>query len=81
MCLAIPGKVEAIDKKKAVVDFGGIKRQVDLSFLLDTEVGDWLLVHVGFAIQKIDEESARETFRLLADSRKDELEVELKQPS
>ena len=81
MCLAIPGKVESIDAKKAVVNFGGIRRQVDLSFLLDTEVGDWLLVHVGFAIQKIDEESARETFRLLADSRKDELEAELQQAS
>ena len=81
MCLAIPGKVESIDVKKAVVNFGGIRRQVDLSFLLDAEVGDWLLVHVGFAIQKIDEESARETFRLLADSRKDELEAELQQAS
>ena len=81
MCLAIPGKVESIEEKKAIVNFGGIRRQVDLSFLLDTEVDDWLLVHVGFAIQKIDEESARETFRLLADSRKDELEAELQQTS
>lgn len=79
MCLAIPGKVEAVEKKKATVDFGGIKRQVDLSFLTDTEVGEWVLVHVGFAIQKIDEESARETYRLLADSHQAEMDAELKQ--
>lgn len=81
MCLAIPGKVEAVDKKKATVNFGGIKRQVDLSFLEDTAVGDWLLVHVGFAIQKVDEESARTTYRLLADSRRAELDAELNQLS
>jgi hydrogenase expression/formation protein HypC len=80
MCLAIPGKVIAIEGKKSTVDFGGIKRKVDLSFLEETKVNDWVLVHVGFAIQEIDEEIARETFRLLAVSRKQELDNELKQP-
>ncbi len=79
MCLAIPGQVESVVEKKATVNFGGVKRQVDLSFLLDTQVADWVLVHVGFAIQKVDEESARETYRLLADSRQEELEAELRQ--
>lgn len=80
MCLAIPGKVIAIEGTKSTVDFGGITRKVDLSFLKETKVNDWVLVHVGFAIQEIDEEIARETFRLLAESRKHELDTELKQP-
>ncbi|MFZ1720674.1 MAG: HypC/HybG/HupF family hydrogenase formation chaperone [Candidatus Moraniibacteriota bacterium] len=81
MCLAIPGKIEVLDGRKARVDFDGVKRQVDVSFLDDAEVGDWVLVHVGFAIQTIDEEAAREAYRLLADSRKEEMERELKQLS
>lgn len=80
MCLAIPGKVTAVEGKKATVDFGGISRKVDLSFLEETKANDWVLVHVGFAIQEIDEDIARETFRLLAESRKHELDAELKQP-
>ena len=78
MCLAIPGKIEVVNGKKATVDFNGIKRQVDLSFLSDAKVNDWVLVHVGFVIQKIDEALARESYRLLSDSRKEELESELK---
>jgi len=80
MCLAIPGKVIEVEGKKSTVDFGGIKRKVDLSFLEDTQVNDWVLVHVGFAIQEIDEDIARETFRLLAETRKHALHTELKQP-
>lgn len=70
MCLAIPGKVTEVKEKKASVDFGGVRRSVDLAFLPDTEIGDWVLVHVGFAIQKVDEAAARETYRLLSEVRK-----------
>jgi hydrogenase expression/formation protein HypC len=79
MCLAIPGKIESIDGRTALVDFSGIKRRADLSFLPDAAVADWVLVHVGFAIQKVREDVARETYRLLDDSRKEELENEIRQ--
>ena len=78
MCLAIPGKIEEVDGKKAMVNFGGVKRRVDLSFLEDAAKNDWVLVHVGFALQKIDEASAREAYHLLADARPDDLDAELK---
>jgi len=77
MCLAIPGKIKKIEGKKATVDFDGIRRTVDLSFLQDAHQEDWVLVHVGFAIQKVEEETARETYRLLAEVNKKELEEEL----
>lgn len=79
MCLAIPGEVKSIEGKKAVVDFGGVSRKVDLSFLDDTVVGDWVLVHVGFAIQRVEEDIARESYHLLATTRGEELEAELRQ--
>ncbi|PIN91550.1 HypC/HybG/HupF family hydrogenase formation chaperone [Candidatus Pacearchaeota archaeon CG10_big_fil_rev_8_21_14_0_10_32_14] len=67
MCLAIPGKIIEIKEKKAIVDFGGIKREADISFVEDLHINDFVLVHVGFAIQKVEEEVARETYRLLAE--------------
>ena len=67
MCLAIPGKIESIEGTKAKADFGGVQREVDISLLSDAKVGEFILVHVGFAIQRIDEKTARETYRLLED--------------
>ncbi len=78
MCLAIPGKIEVVEGKKAMVNFGGVKRRVDLSFLEEAARDDWVLVHVGFALQKIDEASAREAYHLLADTRPADLDAELK---
>jgi len=78
MCLAIPGKIETVEGQKALVNFGGVKRRVDLSFLEDAARDDWVLVHVGFALQKIDEASAREAYHLLADTRPADLDAELK---
>lgn len=78
MCLALPGKIEAVEGKKAMVNFSGIKRRVDLSFLEDAAPDEWVLVHVGFALQKIDESSAREAYRLLADTRPADVDAELK---
>ncbi len=77
MCLALPGKIVSIEDKKAVVNFGGVKRQVDLSFLADARIGEWVLVHVGFAIQKVDEKSAYETYHLLAKMDKEALDREI----
>lgn len=78
MCLAIPGRITEIkNNKKATVDFGGVKRSVDTTFLEDPKEGDYVLVHVGCAIQKVEEEAARETYRLLYEIRKEDLEQEL----
>ena len=65
MCLAIPGKIESIEGKRARVDIAGTVREADLSLLPDAAVGDWVIVHAGFAIEKYDEEEAQETLKLL----------------
>lgn len=68
MCLGVPGKVEAIwdidGTRMATVDFGGIRKEVCLAYLPEVEVGDYTVVHVGFAITQLDEDSALETLRL-----------------
>ncbi len=64
MCLAIPGKITEINNNLACVDFGdGTKREVDVS-LVDARVGQYILVHAGFAIEILDEDAAKETLRL-----------------
>jgi hydrogenase expression/formation protein HypC len=71
MCLAVPGRVlelrEAGDLRAARVDFGGVVREASLAFVPDARVGDYVLVHVGFAISLIDEAAARATFETLAE--------------
>ncbi|WP_295701233.1 HypC/HybG/HupF family hydrogenase formation chaperone [Helicobacter mastomyrinus] len=66
MCLAIPSKVvELKEQNMALVDTLGVKREVSLDLLNDeVSIGDWVLLHIGYAISKIDEESARESLRL-----------------
>jgi len=64
MCLAVPGLVREVDGLRAKVDFGGITREVELSLLPDTQVDDYVLVHAGYAIEKVDRESALETMTL-----------------
>ncbi|MEM2882482.1 MAG: HypC/HybG/HupF family hydrogenase formation chaperone [Candidatus Bathyarchaeia archaeon] len=63
MCLAIPGRVMEIKGGLAKVDFGGVTREVDIS-LVDPKVGDYVIVHAGFAIQVLDEEEAKKTLEL-----------------
>jgi len=64
MCLAIPAKVKSIKEEKAQVDFGeGVLREVNIT-LVNVKVGDYVLVHAGYAIQVLDEEEAQETLRL-----------------
>jgi len=69
MCLGVPGRIEAIRDEQgtpmASVDFGGIRKDVCLAYLPEAEVGDYTLVHVGFAITRIDEDSALETLELI----------------
>ncbi|MGQ4915300.1 MAG: HypC/HybG/HupF family hydrogenase formation chaperone [Candidatus Asgardarchaeia archaeon] len=65
MCLAVPGKVVEIKGDKAIVDFGGIKREVIISLLENVQIGEYVIVHAGFAIERLNEEEAKETLRLL----------------
>ena len=69
MCLAIPGKVLSKQNIGGVdvgqVQFGGITRQVALGFVPEAEVGDYVMVHVGFAISKVDAEEAERTYEIL----------------
>jgi len=69
MCLGIPGKIESIDDsehllKLGTVDFSGLKKKVSLAYVPEAEVGDYVIVHVGFAISKIDEEEALKVFEI-----------------
>ena len=70
MCLAVPGKVMSIDEsnpdlKMAKVNFSGVSKDVCVQWLPDVEVGDYVLVHVGFALNKIDEKDAEDTLKIL----------------
>ncbi len=69
MCLAVPGKVLEIDTSSnpimGKVSFGGIKKEVCLDLVPDVKIGEYVIVHVGFAINKLDEEEAQETLKLL----------------
>lgn len=66
MCLAIPSRVIEMDHMMATVDVQGARREANLILLPeDVSVGDYVLVHAGFAIQKIDEEAARETMKII----------------
>ena len=65
MCLAVPGRVESVNEQDgqtmAQVDFGGLRKEVCLAYIPDVQVGEYVIVHVGFAIQRVDEQSAQET--------------------
>ena len=71
MCLAVPGRVESIRDDRGVrmgrVNFGGVVKDVCLACVPDAVVGDYAIVHVGFAISRIDEAAARDTLRSLAE--------------
>ena len=65
MCLGIPGRVIEIEKNVAKVDVGGVSRDISLDLCPDVSVGEYVLIHTGFAIQKVDEEEAKDTLDLL----------------
>jgi hydrogenase expression/formation protein HypC len=68
MCLAIPSRIVKIDNEIATIDVDGVRRQASLLLLEEPRVGDWVIVHAGFAIHKIDESVAQETLQLLRDA-------------
>ncbi len=71
MCLAIPGRVDEIYEEQGtrmgLVNFAGVRKEVCLAYLPDVQVGDYTLVHVGFALSRIDEAAARETLRVFSE--------------
>lgn len=70
MCLAVPGRIDTIYDDQGMrmgkVNFGGVVKEVCLAYLPEAIVGDYTIVHVGFAISRIDETSAQETLRMFA---------------
>ncbi|HEX2151716.1 MAG TPA: HypC/HybG/HupF family hydrogenase formation chaperone [Stellaceae bacterium] len=85
MCLGIPGRIVAIDdvtRKLATVDIGGVKRRINIACVVDGAhpvedcLGDWVLVHVGFAMARIDEREAEETLRILQELGEAQAELE-----
>ncbi len=80
MCLAIPGRVVEISNQNGMqmarVAFGGVTREACLEYVPETRVGDYVLVHVGFAISRVDEQEARRTYEALAElGQLDELDI------
>ena len=71
MCLAVPGKVVEIwdegELRMGRVDFSGVTRQACLAYVPEVKIGDYVLVHVGFALSRIDEQAAMETLQALAE--------------
>ncbi len=71
MCLGVPGRIVEVQEdglmRMGRVDFGGITRQVCLAYVPEAQVGDWVIVHVGFAISRLEEEEALETLQLLGE--------------
>ena len=85
MCLGIPGRIVAINdvtKKLATVDVGGVKRQINIACIVNEEhsvescVGDWVLVHVGFAMSRINEQEAALTLQILTELGEAQAEIE-----
>ena len=65
MCLAIPVLVQEIKGSEALVEIGGVKRKISLALTPETKVGQYVLIHAGYAIGVLDEEEAQETLKLL----------------
>lgn len=85
MCLGIPGQIVEVsdpDRRLAVVNVGGVKRTVNIAFIVNDDhpaaacVGDWVLIHVGFAMSRIDEEEAARTLALLREMGEVQAEID-----
>lgn len=70
MCLATPAKIKDINKDSAVVDFGGVSREISLGILSGVKRGDYVLVHAGFAIGKVEKAEAEDTLKALEELRR-----------
>ena len=67
MCLAVPARVIEVKEGLGLVEVGGVVREASFMLLPDVQVGDYVLLHAGYALQKVDEAEAEETIRLLAE--------------
>jgi hydrogenase expression/formation protein HypC len=68
MCLAIPARIEEFTSlDNAVVNLGGVRKEISLSLVEDVRVGDYVIVHVGYALQKLDQEEAERTLEMFAE--------------
>jgi hydrogenase expression/formation protein HypC len=67
MCLAIPARVVAIDGDNAIVDLGGVRKDVSLALVDDVAIDDYVIVHVGYALNKLDPDEAARTLALFAE--------------
>lgn len=65
MCLAIPARLFQVEGDRGMVDLAGVVREVSLALLPEARLGDYLLIHAGYALQRLDEAEAQETLRLL----------------
>ncbi|MDR0508939.1 MAG: HypC/HybG/HupF family hydrogenase formation chaperone [Candidatus Methanoplasma sp.] len=63
MCLAVPGRIVKIEGDTGDIDFGGVIRKANVT-MVEAKIGDWAIVHAGFAIEILDEEEAQETLKL-----------------
>ncbi|MEJ7669653.1 MAG: HypC/HybG/HupF family hydrogenase formation chaperone [Casimicrobiaceae bacterium] len=90
MCLGIPGQIVEVtdaDNRLAVVNVGGVKRTVNIAFVVDEDhpapscVGEWVLVHVGFAMSRLDEDEAARTLALLREMGEVQAELDAMQTS
>ncbi len=70
MCLAVPAKIVQLDNTNAIADLHGNRVAVSTMLTPDVQLNDWVLVHAGFSIQKLDPQTAQETFAILADVEK-----------
>ena len=68
MCLAIPSKIIQVEDNIATIDVDGVRRSASVLLLDDVRVGDYVIVHAGFAIHRIDEESAMESLKMLREA-------------
>ena len=69
MCVAVPSKVIQVSGKTATVDLNGVILKADTTLLDEVKAGDYVIIHAGFAIQKLDEHSAEETIQLIREAR------------
>jgi len=67
VCLAIPARLFEVEGERGLVELAGVVREVSLMLLPEARVGDYLLIHAGYALQRLDEADAQETLRLLAE--------------
>jgi hydrogenase expression/formation protein HypC len=68
MCLAIPAKILELNHDNAVVELSGVKRDISVALVDDVKIGDYVIVHVGYALTKLDPKEAEETLKIMAQS-------------